>query len=66
MTVAICSLNQVPTTIIEQAKVETTYVFRSMEVEIRWKDCDGNLFTEDGGYSLTSLFAYTQAGTSPR
>ena len=48
MTVAICNLNQVPSTIIEHAKVETTYVFRSMDVEIHWKDCDGNLFTEDG------------------
>ena len=47
MKVAICNLSQVPAPVVEHAKAEVSYVFRTMDVEIQWLECDQTVGARD-------------------
>lgn len=39
MTVAVCNIGELPAAAVQHAEAESTYVFQSMAVEIRWTSC---------------------------
>jgi len=39
LNVAVCNLGDIPAAVIEHAETDAAYVFRAMDVEIRWLSC---------------------------
>ena len=47
MSVAVCNLSQVPVNMIKRAEAEASYVFRTVDIEIRWMDCGAEVGAQD-------------------